>query len=66
MHDRWLNASEVAAQLGMTVDGKPNRRGFLARVACLPDFPSPMQVGAHRAWRLSEVDLWAVNQRKSA
>ena len=64
--DRWLNADACAVYLGMvTPEGKPNRRGFLERVACRPDFPAPMQVGGHRAWRKSEVDQWALNQRKA-
>lgn len=65
--DRWLNADAAALHLGMvTPSGTPNRRGFLERVACLPDFPAPMQTGAHRAWRRSDVDRWAENQRRSA
>jgi predicted DNA-binding transcriptional regulator AlpA len=62
--DRWLSADECAQHLGMTRNGKPNRRGFLERVACLPDFPAPFRVGQHRAWKLAEVDRWAMNQRK--
>ena len=65
--DGWLDADQCAVVLGMfTPKGAPNRRGFLERVQCLPDFPQPMQVGQHRAWKKSEVDQWALNQRRSA
>jgi hypothetical protein len=65
--DRWLNADACAVYLGMvTPAGKPNRRGFLERVQCKPDFPAPLVIGGHKAWRKSEVDRWADDQRKSA
>jgi hypothetical protein len=63
--DRWLSADACAVYLGMlTPQGKPNRRGFLERVACRPDFPKPNTIT--RSWKKSEVDLWAMNQRRSA
>jgi hypothetical protein len=63
--DRWLSADACAVYLGMlTPQGKPNRRGFLERVACRPDFPKPNTVT--RSWKKSEVDDWAMNQRRSA
>lgn len=63
--DRWLSADACAVYLGMlTPQGRPNRRGFLERVACRPDFPKPNPIT--RSWKKSEVDLWAMNQRRSA
>ena len=62
--DRWLNADACALYLGMvTPKGQPNRRGFLERVACRPDFPKPNPVT--RSWRKSEVDDWADEQRRA-
>ena len=62
--DRWLNADACALYLGMvTPKGQPNRRGFLERVACRPDFPTPNPVT--RSWRKSEVDDWADEQRRA-
>jgi hypothetical protein len=62
--DRWLSADSTAVYLGMiTPHGKPNRRGFLERVACRPDFPKPNTVT--RSWKKSEVDEWAMNQWRS-
>jgi hypothetical protein len=63
--DRWLSADACSVYLGMiTPQGKPNRRRFLERVACRPDFPQPNPIT--RSWKKSEVDLWAMNQRRSA
>ncbi|PXV54177.1 hypothetical protein SAMN04487785_11444 [Dyella jiangningensis] len=63
--DRWLCADACALYLGMvTPKGEPNRRGFLERVACRPDFPKPNPIT--RSWKKSEVDEWAMNQRRSA
>lgn len=63
--DRWLNADACAVYLGMlTPKGEPNRRGFLERVACRPDFPTPLTLGAGKAWKKSEVDDWAEEQRR--
>lgn len=63
--DRWLNADACAVYLGMvTPHGKPNRRGFLERVSCRPDFPKANPVT--RSWKKSEVDDWATEQRRSA
>lgn len=63
--DRWLCADSAALYLGMvTPKGSPNRRGFLERVACRPDFPKPNPIT--RSWKKSEIDLWAMNQRRSA
>jgi hypothetical protein len=65
--DRWLSADACAVYLGMvTPNGKPNRRGFLERVACKPDFPVPLELGNQKSWKKSEVDEWAREQRKSA
>lgn len=64
MADRWLNADECAVLLGCTKGGKPNRRYFLETFAVLPGFPKPLCVKAHRAWRESEVEEWAENQRR--
>jgi hypothetical protein len=63
--DRWLSADAAAVYLGMvSPSGAPNRRGFLERVACRPDFPKPNPVT--RSWKKSELDEWAMNQRRSA
>jgi hypothetical protein len=63
--DRWLCADACALYLGMvTPKGSPNRRGFLERVACRPDFPTPNPIT--KSWKKSEVDEWAMNQRRSA
>ena len=61
--DRWLSADACAVFLGMaTPKDRPNRRGFLERVACRPDFPKPNPVT--RSWKKSEVDDWAMETRK--
>lgn len=63
--DRWLNADACAVHLGMiTPGGKPNRRGFLERIACRPDFPTPNPVT--KSWRKSEVDEWAQEQQRAS
>lgn len=63
--DRWLNADACAVFLGLvTSDGKPNRRGFLERVACRPSFPSALVIGNEKKWKKSEVDRWAEDERK--
>lgn len=65
--DRWLSADASAVYLGMvTPDGLPNRRGFLERVACRPDFPQPLELGQQKSWKKSEVDEWADEQRRIA
>lgn len=64
--DRWLNADACAVYLGMvTPNGKPNRRGFLERVACRPDFPKALDLGQQKTWKKSEVDDWADEQRRA-
>ncbi|GHH52408.1 hypothetical protein GCM10009090_16110 [[Pseudomonas] boreopolis] len=63
--DRWLNADACAVFLGLiTPEGKPNRRGFLERVACRPSFPVPLTIGNEKKWKKSEVDRWAEDERK--
>lgn len=63
--DRWLSADACAMYLGMVnPKGGVNRRGFLERVACRPDFPRSNSVT--RTWKKSEVDAWATEQRRSA
>jgi predicted DNA-binding transcriptional regulator AlpA len=63
--DRWLSADACAAYLGMfTPGGAVNRRGFLERVACRPEFPKPNPVT--RTWKKSEVDDWADEQRRAS
>lgn len=65
--DRWMSADACAAYLGMvTPSGKVNRRGFLERVACQPDFPTGLELGNQKSWKKSEVDEWASEQRRSA
>lgn len=62
--DRWLNADACAVHLGMIVKGKPNRRGFLERVATQPSFPVALELGNQKSWKKSEVDEWAEEQRR--
>lgn len=67
--DRWLSADACAVYLGLRPGkgGKPNRRGFLERIACRPDFPKPLDIGGQeKAWKKSEVDRWAEEQRRAA
>lgn len=64
--DRWLNADAASVYLGMvTPEGKPNRRGFLERIACRPDFPQALGLGTEKKWKKSEVDEWAEEERRS-
>lgn len=62
--DRWLNADAAAVYLGLIANGKPNRRRFLERIACLPDFPKPNP--RTNSWKKSELDEWAEEQRRAA
>jgi hypothetical protein len=66
--DRWLNADACAVYLGLrpTKKGEPNRRGFLERIACQPGFPKPLELGADKVWKKSEVDEWAEEQRRAS
>lgn len=64
--DRWLNADAAAVYLGLIANGKPNRRRFLEKVACLPDFPKPLPMGNQCSWKKSEIDEWAEEQRRAA
>ncbi len=62
--ERWLSADSCAVLLGLTTpDGKPNRRGFLERLACRPSFPAPLQIGNEKKWKRSELLRWADDQR---
>ncbi len=64
--DRWLNADSCAVLLGLTTqEGKPNRRGFLERLACRPSFPPPLQIGNEKKWKRSELLRWADDERRS-
>ncbi len=64
--DRWLNADSCSVVLGLiTPEGKPNRRGFLERVACRPSFPAPLQIGNEKKWKRSELLRWADDERRS-
>jgi len=63
--ERWLSADSCAVLLGLTTpDRKPNRRGFLERLACRPSFPAPLQIGNEKKWKRSEVLRWADDQRR--
>lgn len=64
--DRWLCADECATYFGLKPlkCGKPNRRGFLTRLAPLPGFPRPLVVGNEKKWKLSELDEWADEERR--
>lgn len=64
-NDRWLNADECAEYFGLKrKDGTPNRRRFLERVACKPDFPKPLWVGNEKKWKLSELEDHADELRR--
>lgn len=57
------SVAQLAAYLGMfTPAGLPNRRGFLERIACRPEFPQPNLLT--RSWKKSEIDEWAQEQRR--
>lgn len=61
--DQCLNADACALFLGLVKDdGSPNRRGFLERIACRPDFPRMNPVT--RTWRRPEVAEWDEEQRR--
>lgn len=65
--DAYLSADATAVFLGMfTPAGKPNRRGFLERIACRPDFPAGVTLGAQTVWRKSKVDEWMTEQERIA
>ncbi len=66
--DRWLNTDDCATHFGLrpTRAGKPNRRGFLERVASVPSFPKPLVIGGEKHWKLSELEEWADEQRRAA
>lgn len=66
--DRWLNSDECADHFGLRrIKGdKPNRRGFVERIASLPGFPAPLTIGGEKVWKLSELDEWADEQRKAS
>jgi hypothetical protein len=65
-NDRWLNSDECADHFGLRrlKNGKPNRRGFLERMASLPGFPAPLIINGEKRWKLSELDEWADEQRR--
>ena len=56
--DRWARFAWVAWYL----DQKPRTA---ARTILLPDFPKPLRVG-HPRWLKSEVEAWALKNRKLA
>ena len=68
--DRWLNADSCAVYFGLIVAngkpnaGKPNRRGFLQRVACRHSFPKPLVIGNEKKWNKSEIARWAKDQQR--
>ncbi len=64
--DRWLNADECADYFGLrrTKKGEPNRRGFLERISCRPDFPKPLVIGNEKVWKFSEVEECALEWRR--
>lgn len=57
---RWLDVEGVAALLGY------GPRHVMERIACRPDFPSPLRVNGtgHPRWKATEVLQWAEQQRK--
>lgn len=63
--DCWIDADACALFLGMIDrEGRPNRRAFLERVACRPDFPKRNPVT--KSWRKSEVSDWAAEVSRAA
>lgn len=66
--DRWLNSDECAEYFGLrhTRAGKPNRRGFIERIAALASFPKPLVIGGEKRWKLSELEEWADEQRRAS
>lgn len=65
--DRWMCADECATYFGLKPlkCGKPNRRGFLERIAAQPDFPRPLVLEKEKKWLASEVHEWALDYRRS-
>lgn len=66
-NDRWLNSDSCATHFDLrpTKAGKPNRRGFIERMASLPGFPKPLVINGEKHWKLSELDEWADEQRRA-
>jgi hypothetical protein len=66
MLSQWINSDECAGYFGLRPlkNGKPNRRGFLERIASLPGFPKPLNIGGEKRWKVSELDEWADEQRR--
>ena len=68
--DRWLSADSCAVFFGLVVArgkpnaGRPNRRGFLERVATRPSFPKPLVIGNEKKWNKSEITRWAKDQQR--
>lgn len=64
--DVWLNADAAAIALGMiSPNGEPNRRAFLDRVACLPNFPAALKIGTQKKWRKSALMQWAEDEARA-
>lgn len=62
--DRWLAPLAAAIHLGMMDRlGEVKLRSFLA-IADTPGFPDPLRIGKNRMWRKSELDEWAIEQRR--
>lgn len=62
--DRWLSAYAAAIHLGMMdSSGGVKLRSFLD-LAATPTFPEPLRIGKNRMWRKSEIDTWAMEQRR--
>ena len=51
--DTWIDADDVAAYLGFSVDHTRQR------ILCRPDFPKALRVTGHPRWKRSEVEVWA-------
>ena len=68
--DRWLSADSCAVFFGLVVAngkpnaGRPNRRGFLERVATRPSFPKPLIIGNEKKWNKSEIARWAKDHQR--
>lgn len=62
----WINADACALLLGIMCrgSGKPNRRAFMEKIACRPDFPRQHPVT--KSWRKSEVLDWAEEVARKA
>jgi predicted DNA-binding transcriptional regulator AlpA len=57
---QWLDAEGVAQLIGV------GARQVRERIACRPDFPTPLRIGGvgHPRWRADEVSRWLNTERE--